>query len=365
MRIGIYSLPFHSNYGGVLQSYALQIVLQKEGHEVFVLNKNWLDYPGKRDKIEKTLCTLVSFLTFRRLYSKREKKIESIRELKRFWSTNINNLVDFREFSQIKSLELDAIVVGSDQIWRKGYCLDTRWYFLDFTELWNIKRVAYAASFGVSDWQFPEDVTNDMKNLAHNFNGISVRESDGIRLCKEYLNVDATFVLDPTLLLTSTDYEKFRSHKKDKKNKHLVSFMLHPNVEKQMLVDEIAASLDAKVINMDIPLDGGKRDRINYYKSIEQWLTEFLDADYVLTDSYHGVVFSINFNKPFVTLGNVQGGQSRFTSLLGLFSLTRRIATDKDSILCILKESINWSNVNLILENKRKKSIEFLSKSIN
>ena len=100
------------------------------------------------------------------------------------------------------------------------------------------------------------------------------------------------------------------------------------------------------------------------YKSVEEWLSALLDADYVLTDSYHGMVFAINFNKQFVTLGNVQGGQSRFVSLLNLFNLSNRMTKDEDEILNLMNEDINWVEVNTILEEKRTKSISFLKNAL-
>lgn len=364
MKIGIYSLPFHCNYGGILQSYALHIVLKRMGHQIFVLNKNWLDHPGKRERMVMLIFKIINLLFKKKKYSKRQILLESISELKRFWTSNISELYDFKNHNEIKAIGLDTIIVGSDQIWRKGYCKDTLFYFLKFAKMWNIRRIAYAASFGVSEWQFDNQTTNEMKSLLKLFKGVSVRESDAKYLCEKYLNILPDHVLDPTLLIGKDDYSKFRINTKNKKNKQFVSFMLHPSVEKKVLTSKVADQLGAEVIDIDVPLNSMINDKIVKYKSIEQWLSALLDADYVLTDSYHGMVFAINFNKQFVTLGNVQGGQSRFVSLLNMFNLSNRITKDEDEIVHLMNLDINWIEINTILEEKRIKSINFLKNAL-
>ena len=364
MKIGIYSLPFHRNYGGILQSYALHIVLKRMGHNIYVLNKNWIDHPGKRDMMVMLKCVIVNFLFRRKEYSKRQILLESISELKRFWTSNICKLYDFKIHNEIKSIGLDTIIVGSDQIWRKGYCKDTLFYFLKFAKSWNIRRIAYAASFGVSEWQFDNQTTNEMKSLLQLFKGVSVRESDAKSLCEQYFNISPVHVLDPTLLIGKEEYSKFRINSKQKRKKQFVSFMLHPNIEKKMLSKKVADKLGAEVIDIDVPMNSMVNNKIVKYKSVEEWLSALLDADYVLTDSYHGMVFAINFNKQFVTLGNVQGGQSRFVSLLNLFNLSNRMTKDEDEIINLMNEDINWVEVNTILEEKRTKSISFLKNAL-
>lgn len=364
MRIGIYSLPLHANYGGILQSYALHVILRRMGHEVFVLNRNWVDKLGKKGVAEKMICSLINLFRSEKLHTRHEKYLENISELKRFWYSKIVNFIDFHNFSEVKALRLDSIIVGSDQVWRLGYCRDSRCYFLDFAKDWNVNRIAYAASFGVREWQFDEKTTNEMRALAALFIGISVREIDAIKLCKEYLGVDAFRVLDPTLLLHSQDYNKFRVNRVIGDRKRFVSFMLHPNDDKLRLSSEVAKSVGADLIDISVPDEYSSHRVVNKYISIERWLTEFLDADYVLTDSYHGMIFSLNFNKPFVTLGNAIGGQSRFTSFLEDFHLEDRISTNKETIVRLYKENIDWAEVNRKRKQLEVFSIDFIEKSL-
>ncbi len=364
MKIGLYSLPLHANYGGILQSYALHTVLRSLGHEVYVLNQNWLDTLGKRDKIERAFFSVYNFFSREKKYSKRDCLIISINELRRFWSTNIYKFVDFREFEELKRFQLDAIVVGSDQIWRNGFCKDPKWYFLSFAKDWPIKRVAYAASFGVSEWQFDEQTTIEMKKLISLFNGVSVREKDAVGLCKQYLKTDAEMVLDPTFLLEKEKYDVIceKSVKCDKKR--IVSFMLHPSQEKKTIVERVSTKLNALVIDIDVPIKTPNDRTVKPLVSIEKWLTSIKNADYVITDSYHGMAFSINFNKNFVTLGNVKAGQARFVSLLSMFGLSERMTTEEKQIEALFRQTINWENVNKVLTDMRKMSIQFLAESL-
>lgn len=360
MNIGIYSLPFHSNYGGLLQSYALQTTLERFGHTVYVFNRNWLDRPGKKDQLRKVLYAVTNLFSKHKRNTQLETLKRNIHELHRFWTTEVHTC-DFWDFKELLEYKLDAIVVGSDQVWRKGYCKDTRWYFLDFARDWKIKRIAYAASFGIDEWVFDTGTTADIKELIQQFESVSVRESDGVNLCKTHLGVDALQVLDPTLLLTREDYMRFRTHVECNSRKRFLSFMLHPSQQKTVLAKKLAESLDADYVSVDIPM-ADVADQT--YLGIETWLTEFLDADYILTDSYHGTVFAINFNVPFMTLGNLQGGQSRFSSLLNLFNLQDRMSTNESEILSCFNKDINWNSVNEQLAKYRSISTNFILESL-
>ena len=133
-----------------------------------------------------------------------------------FIESNIHRFV-ISHLTDIKPSDFDAFVVGSDQIRRMMYFLGF-WSttlasdaFLVFTEGWNIKRVSYAASFGVDVPDIPENDLDDCKKAIARFNGISVREESGVAACKKYLGVEAKWVLDPTMLLKRSDYQKLIS----------------------------------------------------------------------------------------------------------------------------------------------------------
>lgn len=378
MKIGILTLPLHTNYGGILQAYALQKVLKDMGHKVWTI-----------DRESKTSC-LIKLLSIvkRILYRifKREKnrirvwptiKEERIilKNTNRFIKENINatpKILSNHDFYLLEKYHFDSIVVGSDQVWRPTYspCLSN--YFLDFAKQWKkIKRIAYAASFGVDNWEFSKDQTIKCASLAQCFDAISVREDSAINLCKEYLDVDAIHVLDPTMLLTKEDYIRLVEKDNIPKSKgSLMTYVLDQSPEKEDIVQNIAKELNLIPFSV-MPENtysevGNKHISTCIYPTVTEWIRGFMDAEYVVTDSFHGTVFSIIFNKPFITIGNHYRGMTRFTSLLKIFGLQERlIASSEELTEEKMNTPINFTRINQIKESEQKKSMEFLNNELS
>lgn len=369
MRIGILTLPLHTNYGGILQAYALQTVLERMGHDVCLIEKKrqplrlplWkapLSY-GKR---------IIKNLTghpFPIFYEQKMNREEPV--VRQNTDKFINKYIKLRivdDFSDIKETDFDAIVVGSDQIWRPKYFQEIEYAFLDFTEGWNIKRIAYAASFGTDEWEYTPEQTERCSNLLKQFDAVSVREKSGVGLCREHFHIKAVHVLDPTMLLSATDYIKlFEAADIPKSNGTLLCYILDETQEKTALVNRIAEEkklvpfrVNSKVENHSAPLS----ERIQ--PPVEQWLRGFYNSEFIVTDSFHACVFSILFNKPFVVVGNVDRGMSRFTSLLEMFGLNDRLFTDMPESQSV--DYINWQEVNALLDSKRKAAKDFLNNLI-
>ena len=216
MRIGILTLPLHTNYGGILQAYALQTILKRMGHEVVVIDTyKKLHLPLWKWPLsipKRLICKYLLGKDIRVLAEYNYNKTLSIinQHTQHFIQTNIHRKI-IKDLSEIKPFDFDTIVVGSDQIWRARYFKSMfhttiKHSFLDFAKEWNLKRIAYAASFGTEEWEFTEEETEQCKNLAALFDAISVREESGVQLCQSKLNVEATHVLDPTMLLEPYEY---------------------------------------------------------------------------------------------------------------------------------------------------------------
>lgn len=343
MKIGILTLPLIGNYGGVLQAYALQKILNNMGHEACLIERR----NSKAEKILKLWLNGVSFL-FMRLRGRKiaftlnNKKCDSKKlYIDRFINTYINYKY-VRSYLNLNEKDFDAFIVGSDQIWRPIYCngkynkFKIFNYYLFFTRNWNIKRLSYAASFGTDKWEYTKIQTWISKKLIKKFDAVSVREKNGVDLCKKYFDTDAQWVLDPTMLLTRDDYiSLFQSHNTPKSKGSLLVYILDETSEKTQLIDKIEASLS--LIPFYVNKANNKTDT-NVLPSIEQWLRGFYDAKFVITDSFHACVFSILFMKPFIVYGNKSRGLSRFTSLLNMFGLNDRLVTDlKDLNKCDFK----------------------------
>lgn len=370
MKIGVLTLPLHTNYGGILQAYALQTVLERMGHEVYLIEKRrkslklplWkapLSY-GKR--IVKNL-TGHPFPIFYEQKINRETQI--IRQnTDKFISKYIKRKI-VNDYYDIQENDFDAIVVGSDQIWRPKYFHEIEHAYLDFTEGWNIRRIAYAPSFGTDEWEYTPKQTERCCILIKDFNAVSVRESSGVNLCREYLGINAIHVLDPTMLLCKNDYIKlFENAKTPQSNGTFLCYILDETQETTNLINKIAKERDlkpfrvnSKVENISAPL----KERIQ--PPIEQWLRGFYDAELVITDSFHACVFSILFQKPFIMMGNINRGLSRFSSLICMLGLEDKLIMDNHMYKVFT--DIDWNKVLSVLITKKNSAITFLSNKLN
>ena len=324
MKIAILTLPLHANYGGILQCYALQIILRRMGHEVFLLERARF---GRLYPFIKAWENCKYF--FKHCFSYKEisqfiipEKIVTLR-IDRFIHRYI-----VRFYKRIWTLDVlrqfDMFIVGSDQIWRTEYFYPIEDAFLAFTRNLHVKRVAYAASFGVEQCNYSTEQLAICSALLKNFNHVSVREKSGVKICRDYFGVEAEQMIDPTLLLEADDYRKLLySCKARTSKKYLLVYILDETEEKRKIVEQIAKSRD--LVPYWLSNDKNKFSSGGIKMSVEQWLRAFDESEFVFTDSFHGCIFSILFKKSFVVMGNENRGITRFTSLLNLFSETERL----------------------------------------
>lgn len=381
MKIAILTQPLNTNYGGLLQAYAMQKSLSKLGHNATTINRV---FPPKKtlNKIESFIKRILLKYIKRRKDievfplqpSKKEKEIMA-KYTSAFIKNNIALTKTISSSTELKGMikDYDAFVVGSDQVWRPKYSPSIYNYFFDFVANKNSKKVkllSYAASFGVDSWEFNAKETKECSTLIKNFDAVSVREDSGVSLCKTYLGATATHVLDPTLLLSKEDYLNIISKQKlVSKGKILMAYVLDTSVEKIAQLKEIAKQLNVKLIYVepDTGFTEERRNNIDQYilPTVGKWLSDFLNAEYVITDSFHGTVFSIIFNKKFIAIGNKKRGISRFTSILNLLGLTDRMVNSLEEVrIDKLTTSIDYAQVNESLENEKKKSINFLTNNL-
>lgn len=185
----------------------------------------------------------------------------------------------------------------------------------------KIKRIAYASSFGVDSWEYSSEETKKCAKLAKLFDAISVREQSGVDLCKDYLGVDSRLTLDPTLLLDKEDYLALIGNRyREDNDRGVFTYFLDKNKDKSKAAEYVANELDTHVYSCQAKcgLDDLSSADLEDYKipAIQDWLASFANAKFVLTDSFHGMVFSIVFGKPFLVIVNKERGAARFDSLL-------------------------------------------------
>lgn len=370
MKIAILTQPLKFNYGGILQCYALQTVLERMGHNVKVLSK---------PRYERSYYVLYPFAVLKRLFKRfvLGKKISILeaphqivrQHTDRFISRYIHKYIK-RKWNSKLAFRFDVFIVGSDQVWRPAYSQPIEEAFLSFLDNSNVKRLSYAASFGVDNCdEYTPEQLRVCSELLKKFVAVSVREFSGIELCKNFFGVEAFQVLDPTLLLTANDYRYLVNNAKTYPSEgNMLVYMLDTTEEKKALINRIAEEKGLIPFWMNSDIDDENKLLEERIKTpVEQWLRSFDDAEFVLTDSFHGCVFSIIFSKQFIVIGNEKRGLSRFTSILEEFSLSDRLLLDVvDYEFCrkILDKKIDFDFISNLLERKRLDSIDYI-KSIN
>lgn len=305
MKIAILTHPLGTNYGGILQAYALSEYLKKKRHEVIVLNRQ-ANLPLIKRLTKSLLITFhhprYNPPKYRRLAMFVNKHINYSKRL--YTSNQMKNYITSNNF--------DLVIVGSDQVWRADFAMNYDYnYFLDFVPA-NMNKFAYAASFGLSDWHYTKEQTDVIKHLVTKFNAASVREDEGVTLCKEHLGINAELVLDPTMLLYPEDYAIVTSPRQEKGN-YVFVYWLGTIEEKQKALAE--SDIENKKI---IDISTRASDTLI---SVEDWLSYIKYADHVITDSFHGCVFSILFQKQFTICKNDSGGNGRLKSLFKILDI--------------------------------------------
>lgn len=375
MKIGILTLPFHTNYGGILQAFALKNIIEQQGHLVTFIEINQEIHISGKQKVIKFLVRFVKkfLLGKKNVDFEWEKHHNEKLQRQRIFSQHTRKFVDkylrcktYNSFNDIQENEYDAIIVGSDQIWRKIYVPKIESSFLDFAQNWNIRRIAYAPSFGSNIWEFSSKETAACANLLSKFDFISVREQDGVDLCKKYLRCDAQCVLDPTLLLSKKDYqEKIDFSKTPKSKGSLLCYIIDMDDNKQKLVNKVAEERNLQPFTVNSRAEDTNAANLSVEDCIqpplEQWLQGFIDAEYIITDSFHACAFSIIFGKQFLAFGNEKRGLSRFYSLLGKFGLENRILTSVPSSIIADYEI---DRLNAILASERNRCLQLLHEAL-
>lgn len=386
MKIAILTQPLIQNYGGILQCYALQTILQNMGHEVVVLNRT---YNFSYKQIILQIGSLIKSVILKFILRKKNKRLinpllENYRELLEYNSPDPKRVNSFKKQyirlskglwtskdlgNYCKQNRFDVIIVGSDQVWRELYSPCITDYFLGFlSNKDKTKKIAYAASFGTSENPISYEGIKLCKKHINKFDAISTREISGVKLVKELFNKDASLVLDPTLLLSAEDYiQLIKEDDSVSEMPHdtLTTYIIDWSHKKKKCIDGIAAEL--KLLNRNDIYPDDSSSYSFRMKSIPQWLASFRNARYVITDSFHGCVFSIIFRKDFAVIINNERGSDRFTSLLRILELEDRIISvdDKESIMSVLTTPIAYANVERKIEDMGNVSLSFLNRYIN
>ena len=359
MKVGILTFQQAINYGAVLQLYALQKTVQKLGIDSEVINyispKLENDYKiikyntGLKNLLANIFCAKALYERKRRFKIFEKKYLNLTDEL--YYKEDLTRICN----------EYDYVITGSDQVWNYAITDTDSTYMLNFVEDSN-KKISYAASFGVA--QIPDELKVWYKNLLQDFKAISVREKHGQKILKEICNRDITVTLDPTLLLDKYEWGNFCYNFKERTKYILVYSLRNSNLLNSMAKNlKIETGYDVIVLNPRVRYMYTKDSRA--IVGPEEFVNLFFNAEYVLTDSFHGTAFSINFNKKFLCELNTDKNNvnSRLESLFDLLNLKNR-TIDSLQKLDKIYDNIDYNNINNILNNERRKSLNYLKMSL-
>lgn len=348
-KVGIVTIHDADNYGSDLQAYATQKVIDNLGYDAYIIDhickKIASEYGIKRiiaqksiKKILETIIRIVTvfparlkFIAFRDKYYKLKPKDVNQDEYKKF-------------------------VVGSDQVWNNKITGMDKDYFLDFVTDDN-KKIAFSSSFGIT--KVPDELKEEYIELLNKLKNIAVREEQGANLVKELTSKEVPVVLDPTLLISKEEWIE-ASNMPYKEEGYIVCYQIAHSPSLAKFAEELAEKTGKKIIS----IQGSLRQRFNakyiWNAGPSEYVGLIQNADYVVTNSFHGTAFSINLNKKFFTelLPSFEKTSSRLENILDTFDLRSRQIVDgkNDNMLA----DIDYDTVNKKLEEEKKKSIEIL-----
>lgn len=368
MKIGILTYPLNNNYGCYLQSYALLTLLKKKGYDVEYIyrrhNKPSIKFYFKY-VIKKIIKNIVKHEWGSLIYNyEREYMLRKGGDMYLFFEEHIcphtEIIYTTRKLKNICK-KYDAIIVGSDQIWRAEILSNIEDYYLAFLpETSLVKRIAYAASFGKNDPGYTPKQIKRCGRAISKFSAISIREDVGKDILIRFgWNCPMPkVVVDPTMLLNKEDYTLLI--KGYNYEETIFGYILDKTDEKQKILYQVSEFFGVRANNI---LENVKADDF-IYPSVYSWLGFLANSKFVVTDSFHGVVFSIIFNKPFAVIVNEGRGAARFETLLNKFNLNERVLKNGNTIFDLVKNPINWELVNNCLERERRESLNYLSRSL-
>lgn len=361
MKVAVITRHAICNYGSFLQSYALQKAIEKLGNEAVII-----DYIRDDEEYHKRINIALkkskrwnkNFLM--RMIYKLSRYPETVLMEKKFAQFRNKHLkmtklyTSFRELVNDKP-QADIYCTGSDQVWGP-ISLDNYdpAYCLDFTNDADVK-ISYAASFGKT--KFEGDTMSYFENALKKYKYLSVRENSAAEIIRNMGIDKVEQVLDPTLLLNADEWSTLIE--KEITGKYVLVYQIHSNPELDKYAEEFAKKVNLPLLRVSFYLHQVSRSgKLIYLPTIGEFLSYVKNAEYMVTDSFHGTAFAINFNTQFVNVVHDETA-TRNQSLLQLTGLTDRIVTDKTDY-SIIDRKIDFERVNSIMEENRKISMNRL-----
>ena len=351
MKIGILTFHRASNYGAVLQAYALTEVLRGLGADAQIIDYRCPEvemchYPSNLFKRESLPAACIHY------YGKQKKfgNFEGFRQRHLHLSRRYD-----RETIGETCKEYDLFLSGSDQVWSKKYSgMDTT-SLLDFEEDPN-KKYSYAASFGFTE--FPEGTQEVYARHLQQFQAVSVREQSAVDLLRSQCGLDAFLSLDPTLILGADKWMQL-AKKPDIDKNYILIYRVQPPVHLIEYAKKLSAETGCEIVYLNSSYTDHKELHHARFSTPEEFVGWFANAEYVLTNSFHGTAFSIIFRRNLtVEIQTKQSLNTRSRDLLRICGLTERILPESYTDYTL--GEIDWDLVSSKLETEKKSSIDYL-----
>ncbi len=364
-KIGIISYNIYgnfTNYGSALQSWALSQTIKRLGYDPVLidycpdihLDKNILNPLEKmwdKDSISRINCELTlpaikeNYYKFEDFFTNEFNRTE-----KKYTSMNFEETIEV----------VDSYICGSDTI----FCIDESAGFDDgfFANFDCMKKnsIAYAASFG--DTKITAKQYKVLDNLIKNFKAIGLRENRMVEYVARHTDSLVQKTIDPTLLLRPQEYEVIIAKKRIVEDKYLLIYSRRFNFEMQKYAEDIAAKNGWKIVEISLRAMNVEKGHIMQYKAgVEEFLSLVENAEYVVTNSYHGLMFSVQFKKQFAVFSR-ETGDCKIQEVLELFGLTNNFLT-----VCTgkINQVNDYDTVHNCIDIARQKSLGFLKEELS
>lgn len=369
MKAAIVTFVRAYNYGAVLQCYALSRKMQELGYHTEVLDY-YPDYFRKQYNMSAvTLRSLSSrpnkmwlvYVFLRMTLNRRNRGFVSF--IKRYIPVSEKQ---YRTMEEIDAEELsyDAYVSGSDQVWSCACVPFDPVYFLRFSSADCRRKYAYAASFGLS--ALPENLKKEYKERLRGWDGYSVRENSGAKILEDLLGAQAVQSCDPTMLLSDREWDTVRK-KNIRRKPFILIYRVNGDTELLDFGAKLAREKDMDVISLSsmmryeniVGFDERNRGFVHRgAASPDEWLGLFAEAEYVLTDSFHGTVFSIIYHRKFISQCVTPWSKNiRVQELLNLLQLKDRVFSGD---IYSIEREVDWDFVDWKMQEIREASMTYL-----
>lgn len=383
-KVGIVSCYFKNNYGSMLQAYATKKILDNNNipNETINIDNNIDFKKGKRKYYASQLFNFKFIKSkFGMIKLKLDKKIvkdlgknisirdSKYKEFRKAFNLSIS-CPDYKSLSEMADAKYSDVIVGSDQLWLPVNVVSD-YYTLNWVSD-NINKISYATSFGIS--KIPDKYTDEYKKFLSRINYLSVREESGKKICDEY-GISSKVVCDPTILLTKEEWEQEAVQERIIPDKYILCYFLGSNIEHRKFAEKLKEKTGYKIVSLNhadeyVKYSDTFADITPYDIGPREWINLIKNAEYVCTDSFHGTVFSLLFNKTFFDFrryseSNKMSTNSRIDSLLDLAGVDKnRILTGNEDVDTVIKYKINYNKVNKNIDKIRQESKKWLLSSI-